>query len=55
VLAFLTEHGWRPDPRSGLALWQLWQRLAAAQTMQLHHLLEFKRGETDVPQTQTAG
>jgi hypothetical protein len=25
------------------------------QTMQLHHLLDFKRGETDVPQTQTAG
>jgi hypothetical protein len=25
-----------------------------AQTMQLHHLLEFKRGETDVPQAQTA-
>src|SRR6516225_3893512 len=25
-----------------------------AQTMQLHHLLEFKRGETDVPHAQTA-
>jgi hypothetical protein len=28
VLAFLTDHGWRPDPGSGVALWQLWGRLA---------------------------
>jgi hypothetical protein len=28
VLAFLTDHGWRPAPGSGLALWQLWERLA---------------------------
>jgi hypothetical protein len=30
VLAFLTRHGWRPDPRSGVPLWQLWARLADA-------------------------
>ncbi len=28
VLSFLTDHGWRPDPRAGLALWQIWERLA---------------------------
>jgi hypothetical protein len=28
VLAFLTEHGWRPSPNSRLSLWELWERLA---------------------------
>jgi hypothetical protein len=28
VLAFLTDHGWRPEPRSKRALWQLWESLA---------------------------
>ena len=28
VLAFLTEHGYRPNPRSGLSLWRMWEKLA---------------------------
>ncbi len=28
VLTFLTDHGWRPSPRSGLMLWQVWEALA---------------------------
>jgi hypothetical protein len=28
VLAFLTDHGWRPGPGSRYALWQLWEKLA---------------------------
>lgn len=32
VLEFLTGHGWRPSPRSGLELCRLWEHLAEAAT-----------------------
>lgn len=32
VLAFLAAHGWRPNPRTGRMLWQMWARLAEAVT-----------------------